>query len=177
MSLSGIASSLNSNRLLLYIEGDGFFSGMPVFMMVFFGIIVCVFVIGLFSMITQGASTHSLTKSLRHHASELVTPSEESAQRYLDYLRSLSSFPVEKTNLEPIRLAKGILSLIQQTDQVQEATKQDIAAQYARLGVLMGDPLADEEPVRRHSSTHHHHDHHQMHVNQQQNDHSNHSNF
>ena len=177
MSLSGIASSLNSNRLLLYIEGDGFFSGMPVFMMIFFGIIVCIFVIGLFAMITQGASTHSLTKSLRHHASELVTPSEEGAERYLDYLRSLPSFPVEKTNLEPFRLTKGIASLIHQTDQVQATTKQAVAAQYARLGILDGDPLADEEPVRRHSSKHHHHDHHQMHINQQNTDSTNHSNF
>ncbi len=174
MSLSGIASLLSGNRLVLYIEGDGFFSGMPIFMMIFFGIIVCVFVIGLFTMITQGASTHSLTKSLRHHASELVTPSEEGAERYLDYLRSLPSFPVEKTNLEPFRLAKGIASLIHQTDQVQATTKQAVAAQYARLGILDGDPLADEEPVRRHSSTHHHH---QMHVNQQNTEITNHSNL
>ncbi|MGE6554613.1 hypothetical protein [Exiguobacterium artemiae] len=177
MALSGFASLLNGNRLLLYIEGDGFFSGMPVFMMIFFGIIVCVFVIGLFTMITQGVSTNNLTQSLRHHASELVTPSEDGARQYLDYLRSLPTFPVEKTNLEPFRLAKGIASLIHQTDQVQETTKQSVAAQYARLGILDGDPLADEEPVRRHSSTHHHHDHHQMHINQQHSDHSNHSNF
>lgn len=157
--------------------GDGFFAGMPVFMVIFFVLILSVIVISLISSASKGISTNGITTSLRHHASQLVTPSESGAQDYLTYIRSLSVFPVEKTNLEPVRLAKGILMLIQQTDLIEETTKQDILTQYARLGLLGGDPLADEQPVRHHSSPHH--DHHQMHIDQHQTDHqnSNHSNF
>ena len=153
--------------------GDGFFAGMPVFMVIFFVLILSVIVI---SSASKGISTNGITTSLRHHASQLVTPSESGAQDYLTYIRSLSVFPVEKTNLEPVRLAKGILTLIQQTDLIEETTKQDILTQYARLGLLEGDPLADEQPVRRHASPHH--DHHQMHIDQHHADHqnSNHSN-
>ncbi|OIN68169.1 hypothetical protein BLD48_01340 [Exiguobacterium sp. KRL4] len=157
--------------------GDSFFTGMPVFMVIFFVLIISVIVISLISAASKGISTNGITQKLRHHASQLVTPSESGAQDYLTYMRSLSVFPIDKTNLEPVRLAKGILALIQQTDLIEEITKQDILAQYTRLGLLEGDPLADEQTVRRHSSVHH--DQHQIHMNQHHTDHpnSNHSNF
>ncbi|WP_214847830.1 hypothetical protein [Exiguobacterium sp. s193] len=152
-----LLSLLKTGGTMAYVEDEGLFSGMPVFMVIFFIAILSFMAFALISAVTKGVSTNSLTNSLRHHASELVTPTEEGAQAYVAYLRSLSTFPVEKTNLEPVRLVKGISTLISTTDQIAEMTKQDITAQYARLGLLDGDILADEAPVHHHSTHHSHH--------------------
>lgn len=159
MFMSGITSGLLLSLLktggtMAYVGDEGLFSGMPVFMVIFFIAILSFMAFALISAVTKGVSSSSLTKQLRHHASELVTPTEDGAQAYVAYLRSLATFPVEKTNLEPVRLVKGILTLISTTDEITEMTKQDITAQYARLGLLDGEILADEAPVHHHT-THH----------------------
>ncbi|WP_214810770.1 hypothetical protein [Exiguobacterium sp. s127] len=157
-SISGpFLSLLKAGGTMAYVEGESFFSDMPVFMVIFFIVILSFMAFALISAVTKGVSTNSLTNHLRHHASELVTPTEEGAQAYVAYLRSLSTFPVEKTNLEPVRLVKGISTLISTTDQITEMTKQDITAQYARLGLFDGEILADEAPIHHHSTHHSHH--------------------
>lgn len=156
-SISGpFMSLLKAEGAVAYVEGESFFSDMPVFMVIFFIVILSFMAFALISAVTKGVSTNSLTNHLRHHASELVTPTEDGAQAYVAYLR-LSTFPVEKTNLEPVRLVKGISTLISATDQITEVTKQDITAQYARLGLLDGEILADEAPIHHHSTHHSHH--------------------
>lgn len=139
------------------LGGDGFFSGMPIFMVGFFVLIIGFILFGVISAASKGISTNSLTQQLREYAARLVSPNESDALNYVAYLETLTSFPVEKTNLEPFRIATGILKLVQGTDQISETTKKQVVAQYLRLGILDADHLADEQPVRSHSHSHHHH--------------------
>ncbi|MGI1805109.1 hypothetical protein ACRPK8_05150 [Exiguobacterium sp. TDN 0502] len=138
------------------LGGDGFFSGMPVFMVGFFVLIIGFILFAVISGVSKGISTNSMTQQLREHAARLVSPTESDAQDYVAYLETLTSFPVEKTNLEPLRIATGILRLIQGADQISETTEKQVVAQYLRLGILDADHLADEQPVHRHSHHHHH---------------------
>ena len=136
------------------LGGDGFFSGMPIFMVGFFVLIIGFILFGVISAASKGISTNSLTQQLREHAARLVSPGESDALNYVAYLKTLTRFPVEKTNLEPFRIPTGILKLVQGTDQISETIKKQIEVQYLRLGILDADHLADEQPVHRH---HHHH--------------------
>lgn len=136
------------------LGGDGFFSGMPIFMVGFFVLIIGFILFGVISAASKGISTNSLTQQLREHAACLVSPGESDALNYVAYLKTLTRFPVEKTNLEPFRIATGILKLVQGTDLISETIKKQIEVQYLRLGILDADHLADEQPVHRH---HHHH--------------------
>ena len=138
------------------LGGDGFFSGMPIFMVGFFVLIIGFILFAVISGVSKGISTNSMTQQLREHAARLVSPDESDAQNYVAYLRTLTSFPVEKTNLEPLRIATGILRLIQGADQISETTEKQVVSQYLRLGILDADHLADEQPVHRHSHHHHH---------------------
>ncbi|KOP28697.1 hypothetical protein ACV3PA_13630 [Exiguobacterium acetylicum] len=137
--------------------GAGFLSGIPIFIVGFFVLIIGFILFGVISAASKGISTNSLTTQLREHAARLVSPVESDALNYVAYLESLRSFPVEKSNLEPFRIATGILKLVQGADEISETTKKQVLAQYLRLGILDADHLADEQPVRNHSHSHHHH--------------------
>ncbi|MGL6103781.1 MAG: hypothetical protein ACRC00_11495 [Exiguobacterium acetylicum] len=129
----------------------------PLFISVVFFLLIGFFIYALISNASKGISTKSVTTRLREHAARLVSPMESDALNYVAYLETLTSFPAEKTNLEPLRIATGILRLVQGTDQISETTKKQVMVQYLRLGILDADHLADEQPVRSHSHSHHHH--------------------
>lgn len=144
--------------------GDSFFSGLfgvfPIIFMVVFGLII-------FGFIKSGVSyskTSNTLKDLQHFASQLADdPADETAERLADYLRGVDSFPIERTRMEPFRVALGCYQLVMESSTVREETKERVGRQYKRLGILDGEKFADEAPPRRRSSSSSHHDIHHNH--------------
>lgn len=61
-SISGpFMSLLKAEGAVAYVEGESFFSDMPVFMVIFFIAILSFMAFALISAITKGVSTNSLT--------------------------------------------------------------------------------------------------------------------
>lgn len=147
--------------------GDSFFEGMfgifPIVIISIIGLIVFAVMAG----IRNQVKTNSLLKDMQQFASDLADhPSDESANRLADYLRDVTSFPVERTQMEPFRVALGSYHLVMESPHVHDETKERIDRQYKRLGILDGEKFADEPAPRRRSSSHHHnhHDHHNHHM-------------
>ncbi|WP_029596275.1 hypothetical protein [Exiguobacterium chiriqhucha] len=137
---------------------DEMFSIFPIFIIGIIILIPFVFIAG----IGKQVKTNSLLKDMQQFASDLADhPSDESANRLADYLRDVTSFPVERTQMEPFRVALGSYHLVMESPHVHDETKERIDRQYKRLGILDGEKFADEPAPRRRSSSHHdHHNHH-----------------
>lgn len=144
--------------------GDSFFGEMPLFFLIFILAIVTVIVIAIISGIRHQVKTGSLLNDMRQFASELADhPDDEAANRLADYLRDVASFPVDRTYMEPFRVALGSYHLVMESTHVRDETKERVDRQYKRLGILDGEKFADEPaPRRRSSSNHHDHDNHHM---------------
>ncbi|WP_214823478.1 hypothetical protein [Exiguobacterium sp. s28] len=144
--------------------GDSFFSGVPIIFPIFFFLIIGIIVFAVIGGIGKQVKTNSLLKDMQQFASELAdNPSDESANRLADYLRDVTSFPVERTQMEPFRVALGSYHLVMESSHVHDLTKERVDRQYKRLGILDGEKFADE-PVPRRRSSSHHHDHHNHHM-------------
>lgn len=145
--------------------GDSFFSGAPSIFPIFFFLIIGVIVFAVIGGIRNQVKTNSLLSDMQQFASELADhPDDASANRLADYLRDVTSFPVERTQMEPFRVALGSYQLVMESPYVHDETKERLDRQYKRLGILDGEKFADEPAPRRSSSSHHHHhnDHHHM---------------
>lgn len=145
--------------------GDSFFSGAPIIFPIFFFLIIGVIVFAIIWGIRNQVKTNSLLSDMQQFASELADhPDDASANRLADYLRDVTSFPVERTQMEPFRVALGSYQLAMESPHVHDETKERLDRQYKRLGILDGEKFADEPAPRRSSSSHHHHhnDHHHM---------------
>lgn len=147
--------------------GDSLFEGMfSIFPIVIISIIALI-VFAVMAGIRKQVKTNSLLKDMQQFASDLADdPSDESANRLADYLRDVTSFPVERTQMEPFRVAVGSYQLVMESPRVHDETKERIDRQYKRLGILDGEKFADEPVPRRRSNSHHHHhnDHHNHHM-------------
>ncbi|MCC5892812.1 hypothetical protein [Exiguobacterium sp.] len=147
--------------------GDSFFSGMFSIFPIFIIGIVTVIIIAIIGMIRQVTKTKGLLKDMQRFATELADhPDDEAANRLADYLRDVTSFPIDRTYMEPFRVALGSYQLVMESPHVSDETKARVDRQYKRLGILDGDKFADEPAPRRSSSSHHHHhnDHHNHHM-------------
>lgn len=144
--------------------GDSFFSGVPIMFPIFFFLIIGIIVFAVITGIGKQVKTNSLLKDMQQFASDLADhPSDESANRLADYLRDVTSFPVERTQMEPFRVALGSYQLVMESPYVHDETKERVGRQYKRLGILDGEKFADEPAPRRSSSSHHHHHHNDHH--------------
>lgn len=142
--------------------GDSFFSGVPIIFPIFFFLVIGLIVFAVSVGIGKQVKTNSLLKDMQQFASDLADhPSDESASRLADYLRDVTSFPVERTQMEPFRVALGSYQLVMESPYVHDETKERLDRQYKRLGILDGEKFADE-PAPRRSSSSHHNDHHHM---------------
>ncbi|WP_074034203.1 hypothetical protein [Exiguobacterium sp. AT1b] len=144
--------------------GDSFFTGIvsifPIVFMVIFGLIIFAFVKTIF----QHSKTSSTLKDLQQFASQLAdNPDDDTAERLTEYLRGVDSFSIERTRMEPFRVALGCYQLVMESRSVREETKERVARQYKRLGILDGEKFADEAPPRHRSSSSNHHDIHHNH--------------
>ncbi|TCI50733.1 hypothetical protein EVJ30_12460 [Exiguobacterium sp. SH5S13] len=151
----------------IYIDstemGDSFFSGMFSIFPIFIIGILTVIIIAIISMIRQVTKTKGLLKDMQRFATELADhPDDEAANRLADYLRDVASFPVDRTYMEPFRVALGSYQLVMESPHVNDGTKERVDRQYKRLGILDGEKFADEPAPRRRSGSHHH-DHHNHH--------------
>lgn len=142
--------------------GDSlFFGGMPLIFPLFFFIIVGTILFVIVKGIYAQAKTSSLLKDMQQFASELADyPSDDTANRLAEYLRAASSFPVQRTHMEPFRVALGCYQLVMESVSVRDETKERVDRQYKRLGILDGEKYADEPVPRRRSSSMHHNIHH-----------------
>ena len=144
--------------------GDSFFSGVPIMFPIFFFLIIGIIVFAVVTGVGKQVKTNGLLKDMQQFASDLADhPSDESANRLADYLRDVTSFPVERTQMEPFRVALGSYQLVMESPHVHDETKERIDRQYKRLGILDGEKFADEPAPRRSSSSHHHHHHNDHH--------------
>ena len=144
--------------------GDSFFSGLfsmfPIIFMVVFGLIIFMFVKTIF----HHSKTSSTLKDLQQFASQLADdPNDDTAERLADFLRGVDSFSIERTRMEPFRVALGCYQMVMESRSVREETKEQLDRQYKRLGILDGEKFADEAPPRRRSSSSNHHDIHHNH--------------
>ena len=144
--------------------GDSLFTGMfSIFPIVMISIIALI-AFAVMAGIRNQVKTNGLLKDMQQFASDLADhPSDESANRLADYLRDVTSFPVERTQMEPFRVALGSYQLVMESPHVHDETKERIDRQYKRLGILDGEKFADEPAPRRSSSSHHHHHHNDHH--------------
>lgn len=142
---------------------DSFFSGVSVIFPIFFFLIIGLIVFAVVAGIGKQVKTNSLLKDMQQFASDLADhPSDESANRLATYLRDVTSFPVERTQMEPFRVALGSYRLVMESQHVNDETKERVDRQYKRLGILDGEKFADA-PVPRRNTNAHHHDHHEHH--------------
>lgn len=138
---------------------DGVFTVFPIFFMAIFGIIVFAIVKG----IINHSKTSNTLKDLQQFASQLAdAPDDDTAERLGEYLRGVDSFSIERTRMEPFRVALGCYHLVMESESVRDETKERVDRQYKRLGILEGEKYADE-PAPRRNSTHAHHDIHHNH--------------
>ncbi|WP_251129483.1 MULTISPECIES: hypothetical protein [unclassified Exiguobacterium] len=159
MTVFGFSGDPFSNSI-----GDSFFNGLfgvfPIIFMVVFGLII-------FAFIKSGmnySKTSNTLKDLQRFASQLADdPDDDTAERLADYLRGIDSFSIERTRMEPFRVALGCYQLIMESNSIREETKERVDRQYKRLGILDGEKFADEAPPRSRSSSSHHDIHHNHH--------------
>jgi len=83
--------------------GDSLFEGMfSIFPIVIISIIALI-VFAVMAGIRNQVKTNSLLKDMQQFASDLADhPSDESANRLADYLRDVTSFPVERARQLPV---------------------------------------------------------------------------
>lgn len=144
--------------------GDSLFAGMFSIFPIFIIGILAVMIIAIISMIRQATKTKGMLKDMQRFATELADhPDDVAANRLADYLRDVTSFPVERTQMEPFWVALGSYQLVMESPHVHDETKERIDRQYKRLGILDGEKFADEPAPRRSSSSHHHHHHNDHH--------------
>jgi len=114
-------------------------TGFPILFLIVSGVITLVFLTIIWSLMKRS----KLKRTLREHARRLSEdPSERYTEDYIAFLRSLRSFPVERTDLEPLRVALGCEKLILQA-RAGESTKTALRNEYDRLGIRYGEQLAD----------------------------------
>lgn len=148
----------------LEFGADPFFSIINVFFPFIFFIIVGLIVFGFIKSSRSYSKTSNTLKDLQRFASQLADdPDDDTAERLADYLRDVDSFSIERTRMEPFRVALGCYQLIMESSTVREETKERVGRQYKRLGILDGEKFADEAPPRRRSSSSHHDIHHNHH--------------
>lgn len=115
-------------------------TGFPILFLIVASIIATVFL----TIIWQVAKRGRLKRNLREHARRLSEDqSEQHAEEYIVFLRSLESFPAERADLEPLRVALGCEKLILHGN-AGESTKMALRNEYDRLGIRYGEQLADE---------------------------------
>ena len=148
----------------LEFGADPFFSIINVFFPFIFFIIVGLIVFGFIKSSRSYSKTSNTLKDLQRFASQLADdPDDDTAERLADYLRDVDSFSIERTRMEPFRVALGCYQLIMESSTVREETKERVGRQYKCLGILDGEKFADEAPPRRRSSSSHHDIHHNHH--------------
>ncbi len=151
----------------LEFGADPFFTIINLFFPLMFFTIVGLIAFGVIKSSRSYSKTSNTLKDLQRFASQLADdPADNTAERLADYLRGIDSFSIERTRMEPFRVALGCYQLVMESDAVREETKERVDRQYKRLGILDGEKFADEAPPRRRSSSsshhdihHHHHDH------------------
>ncbi|WP_114571606.1 hypothetical protein [Exiguobacterium flavidum] len=119
-------------------------TGFPILFLIVASLIAAVFL----TIFWQIARRGRIKGNLRRHARELSDePSEQHVEGYISFLQGLTSFPVERADLEPLRVALGCEKLISQSH-VSDSLKVALQNEYDRLGIRYGDVLADERTRR-----------------------------
>ncbi|WP_215144161.1 hypothetical protein [Exiguobacterium qingdaonense] len=150
---------------VLEFGADPFFSIMNLLFPIIFFAIVGFIVFVIVKSSRSYSKTSNTLKDLQGFASQLADyPSDDAAERLADYLRGVDSFTIERTRMEPFRVALGCYQLVMESSSVREETKERVGRQYKRLGILDGERFADEAPPRSRSSSSHHDIHHNHHM-------------